>query len=142
MLDNKCVGKLFYVALFIYLIAPSTLFAQDDLSGKGIFCYKEDESSARAIGVEFSTKTQAIIYLEENTDPRKQIYTSYKTSAEQVVIKDLSGYYEIYVNRKNLTVETSRQGYWFGKFCIIVEPKELENLFIKSFSKFKQGNIL
>ena len=141
MLDNNLMVRMFYIKLFIYLIIPCTLFAQDDLSGKGIFCYMEIESAGRAIGVEFSTNTQAIIYLEENTEPKKEIYAKYQTSAEQVFIKDMTGYYNFKIDRKTLFVEAS-MGIWIGDSCMIVDPKELENLFIKKFSKFKQGNIL
>ena len=141
MLDNNLMVRMFYIKLFIYLIIPCTLFAQDDLSGKGIFCYMEIESVGRAIGIEFSTNTQAIIYLEENTEPKKEIYVKYKTSAEQVFLKNTSGYYNFEIDRKTLFVVGS-MGIWDGNHCMIVDPKELGNLFIDKFSKFKQGNIL
>ena len=116
-------------------------FAGDDLSGKQIFCSKQwSDGYISAIGVEFTTNDDVIIWHQRNDFELQKRISEYHAYATNIRIHDklfVANQCTYMIDRTNLNIEycyADNEGYksFMGQWCRL-EEGNLENIFYERF---------
>ena len=140
-----------FLTIFV-LLSSSSVFAEDKLLGKKIFCKKITSTSISLIGFYFLKDNKSEVYYHNTKGPLKSRKLKYKTNLLTITIyeedtSNTSGVDDTEdlwsINRKNLefTFLVNADGNFEEKECELVNDLFI-SIFNNEIKKINEGNIL